>query len=64
MVPRHGGPAAAGPAADHPAGAGAAAPAAGAASYRLRAVVDYGYPDAFPALRESAGDGYLREAAE
>ena len=32
-----------------------------AASYRLRAVVDYGYPDAFPALRES---GYLREAAE
>jgi hypothetical protein len=32
-----------------------------AASYRLRAVVDYGYADAFPALRET---GYLREAAE
>ena len=31
------------------------------ASYRLRAVVDYGYPDAFPLLRES---GFLREAAE
>jgi hypothetical protein len=32
-----------------------------AASYRLRAVVDYGYTDAFPFLREC---GYLREAAE
>ena len=32
-----------------------------AATYRLRAVVDYGYQDAFPLLRES---GYLREAAE
>ena len=32
-----------------------------ATSYRLRAVVDYGYTDAFPFLRES---GYLREAAE
>ena len=31
------------------------------ASYRLRAVVDYGYPDAFPSLREG---GYTREAAE
>jgi len=34
---------------------------AAATSYRLRAVVDYGYTDAFPFLRES---GYLREAAE
>jgi hypothetical protein len=34
------------------------------ASYRLRAVVDYGYQDAFPALREGApAEGY-REAAE
>jgi len=34
------------------------------ASYRLRAVVDYGYADAFPSLREGApADGY-REAAE
>ena len=32
-----------------------------AASYRLRAVVDYGYQDAFPQLRET---GFLREAAE
>ena len=31
------------------------------ASYRLRAVVDYGYQDAFPLLRET---GFLREAAE
>jgi hypothetical protein len=30
-------------------------------SYRLRAVVDYGYADAFDLLRQS---GYLREAAE
>jgi hypothetical protein len=36
-------------------------PAPVPASYRLRAVVDYGYPDAFPLLRES---GFLREAAE
>jgi len=35
---------------------------AAASSYRLRAVVDYGYADAFPALRES-GTGF-REAAE
>lgn len=34
-------------------------------SYRLRAVVDYGYPDAFPLLREQAGhDAWLGEAAE
>ena len=33
-----------------------------AKSYRLRAVVDYGYADAFPALRESGT--YFREAAE
>ena len=32
------------------------------ASYRLRAVVDYGYPDAFPLLRESGT--LFREAAE
>ena len=31
-------------------------------SYRLRAVVDYGYVDAFPALRESGT--FFREAAE
>ena len=35
------------------------------ASYRLRAVVDYGYQDAFPLLRDGAAqDGYLSEAAE
>ncbi len=34
-------------------------------SYRLRAVVDYGYPDAFPLLRQSVQqDGYLDQAAE
>ena len=33
-----------------------------ASTYRLRAVVDYGYADAFPALRETGT--YLREAAE
>jgi hypothetical protein len=32
-----------------------------ATSYRLRAVVDYGYQDAFPLMRDG---GYLREAAE
>jgi len=31
-------------------------------SFRLRAVVNYGYADAFPALRESGT--YFREAAE
>jgi hypothetical protein len=31
-------------------------------SYRLRAVVNYGYPDAFPALREIGT--FFREAAE
>lgn len=31
-------------------------------SYRLRAVVNYGYPDAFPLLRESGT--FFREAAE
>jgi hypothetical protein len=35
-----------------------------AASYRLRAVVDYGYPDAFPSLREGAPAEGWREAAE
>ena len=35
------------------------------ASYKLRAVVDYGYPDAFPLLRQGAADDlYLSEAAE
>jgi hypothetical protein len=33
-----------------------------ATSYRLRAVVDYGYEDAFPQLRETGF--YLSEAAE
>ena len=34
-------------------------------SYRLRAVVDYGYADAFPMLRQSVQqDTYLSEAAE
>jgi hypothetical protein len=34
-------------------------------SYRLRAVVDYGYTDMFPLLRESAGEeAYLSLAAE
>lgn len=34
-------------------------------SYRLRAVVDYGYADVFPLLRQNvANDGYLSEAAE
>ena len=34
------------------------------ASYNLRAVVDYGYPDAFPALREGAERHFLSQAAE
>ena len=35
------------------------------ASYRLRAVVDYGYEDAFPLLRPDASeDARLSEAAE
>ena len=38
-------------------------PPAGA-SYKLRAVVDYGYPDAFPQLREGADQDYLSQAAE
>jgi hypothetical protein len=33
-------------------------------SYRLRAVVNYGYADAFPQLREGARDTYLHQAAE
>ena len=33
-------------------------------SYRLRAVVDYGYPDVFPLLRQSAHENYLSQAAE
>lgn len=34
-------------------------------SYRLRAVVDYGYPDAFPLLRQGADQHvWLGEAAE
>ena len=36
-----------------------------AASYRLRAVVDYGYADMFPMLRQGAGeDAYFSVAAE
>ena len=35
------------------------------ASYRLRAVVDYGYADMFPLLRQGAGEvSYLSVAAE
>ena len=35
------------------------------ASYNLRAVVDYGYSDAFPLLRHSAShEAYFSEAAE
>ncbi|MGZ8348945.1 MAG: 4-fold beta flower protein [Allosphingosinicella sp.] len=35
------------------------------ASYRLRAVVDYGYPNAFPLLRQGAGtEAWFSEAAE
>jgi 4-fold beta-flower domain-containing protein len=35
------------------------------ASYRLRAVVDYGYSDAFPLLRQGAPEpAYYSEAAE
>ena len=35
------------------------------ASYRLRAVVDYGYQDMFPGLRQGAGeDAYMSLAAE
>jgi hypothetical protein len=30
----------------------------------LRAVVEYGYLDAFQDLRESGGGGFYREAAE
>ncbi len=38
---------------------------AAASSYNLRAVVQYGYHDAFPELREtSGGGGFYREAAE
>ena len=33
-------------------------------SYRLRAVVDYGYQDMFPQLREGARDAWLHQAAE
>ena len=32
-------------------------------SYRLRAVVDYGYPDAFPLLRQGADEAWLHQAA-
>ena len=32
-------------------------------TFRLRAVVDYGYADAFPLLRQGA-DAYMSEAAE
>ena len=36
-----------------------------ASSYKLRAVVQYGYQDAFQELRETAGGGgFYREAAE
>jgi hypothetical protein len=35
------------------------------ASYRLRAVVDYGYADAFPLLRQGADESaWLDQAAE
>lgn len=35
------------------------------ASYKLRAVVNYGYPDAFQALRDGAlNDAYYAQAAE
>ncbi len=34
------------------------------ASYRLRAVVNYGYADVFPLLRQSGHEGYLNQAAE
>lgn len=33
-------------------------------SFKLRAVVDYGYVDAFPQLRQGAQDSYLSIAAE
>ena len=33
-------------------------------SYNLRAVVQYGYADAFHELRETGGAGFYREAAE
>ena len=33
-------------------------------SYRLRAVVNYGFADAFPQLREGARETYLHQAAE
>lgn len=33
-------------------------------SYRLRAVVDYGYPDVFPQLRQSGHDAHMDQAAE
>jgi len=33
-------------------------------SYRLRAVVDYGYQDMYPQLREGARDAWLHQAAE
>lgn len=35
-----------------------------AMSYRLRAVVDYGFSDVFPLLRQGVRDSYLSEAAE
>jgi len=35
-----------------------------ASSYNLRAVVQYGYTDAFDGLRETGGGGFYREAAE
>ena len=35
-----------------------------ASSYNLRAVVQYGYSDAFQDLRDTGGDGFYREAAE
>jgi hypothetical protein len=34
------------------------------ASYRLRAVVDYGYRDAFPLLRQRSDEGWMGQAAE
>ena len=62
MVSRHGGQAPAGAAADIPPCPVPPHRPPALSSYRLRAVVNYGYPDAFPAMRESGT--FFREAAE
>ena len=66
MVQGHGGPPPAGTAAHHSRCGDAGAPRPPAsASYNLRAVVDYGYSDAFPLLRQGAShEAYFSEAAE